>query len=381
MINYLKIVLGCMAVFFTTGCKDMYDLPDSAMNVRLLVVEGNLNSGSGSTTIKLSRTVNLKDTVQKKPELKATVTIEGENGVSYPLTGNMEGEYNSVQLPINANTKYRLRIKTTENKEYLSDYVPVLNAPPIDSVSWQRKESGLETGIQIYVNTHDPQNNTKYYRWDYDETWEFHSPIYSGFEYKNDSVLPRPDPTKVLICWKTELSNQVLVSSSQKLTEDRISFFPLITIPFGSIKFTVRYSILVRQYALTRQAYEYWDVLKKNTEQLGTLFDPQPSNFISNIHCVTNPNEQVVGFISAGSIAEKRLFISKNEVDPWSYFSPCIEDSVVKPKDYKLIFGKKFLIPTREEFNLIGVLVGYWGTEPMCADCTLRGTNVKPSFW
>ncbi|MES1222130.1 MAG: DUF4249 domain-containing protein, partial [Bacteroidota bacterium] len=307
MRKYLNIALGLLVVIVFAGCKDLYDLPDEVKNVRLLVVEGQINAGAGPTTIKLSRTVNLKDTASIKPELKAVVTVEGENGSNYTLTGDTKGQYSNAQLAINANVKYRLRIKTTDNKEYLSEYVPVVNAPPIDSVNWQRKESGIETGIQIFVNTHDPQNNTRYYRWEYDATWEFHSPYFSGFEFQNGKVISRVEPNKVLICWKSESSSQVFLGSSAKLSQDQISLFPLNIIPFSSIKISVRYSILVKQYALTKQAFEYWDVLKKNTEQVGTLFDPQPSNLISNIHCVSNPGELVVGFISAGAVSEKRF--------------------------------------------------------------------------
>lgn len=380
MKNYFRIAIACTIILFFAGCKEAYDLPDTAKNLNLLVVEGLLNSGPGQTIIRLSRTVNIKDTTKIKPELKATVTVEGENGNIFSLIGNTKGEYTNGLL-LDNNIKYRLRIKTFAGKEYLSDFVPVQKSPPIDSVTWQRRENVLEPGIQVYVNTHDPQNKTTYYRWEYDETWEFHSPYFSNFEYRNDSVVPRPDPIKLLICWKSELSNRILLGSSAKLDRDVISLAPVTVIPFASIKISVRYSINVKQYALTKEAYEYWDILKKNTEQIGTLFDPQPSNLISNIHCLTTPDEEVIGYISAGSITEKRLFILRNEVDPWNYFHGCPDEMPITPREYKSFFGNKILIPTRENFNMFGILIGYYGGPPGCVDCTTIGTNVKPSFW
>jgi uncharacterized membrane protein len=45
----------------------------------------------------LSRAVNLKDTAIK-PEVGAQVTVEGENGSSFTLIGNIKGEYSIAQL-------------------------------------------------------------------------------------------------------------------------------------------------------------------------------------------------------------------------------------------------------------------------------------------
>jgi Domain of unknown function (DUF4249) len=170
------------------------------------------------------------------------------------------------------------------------------------------------------------------------------------------------------------------VGSSAKLDQDIISLAPITVIPFTSVKITVRYSILVKQYALTKEGYDYWDILKKNTEQLGTIFDPQPSHLFSNIHCVTNPDEEVIGFISAGSTTEKRLFISRNEVDPWNFVSRCDEQTLVLPNEYKSIFGGGILIPLNP-LVMNGFVIGFYGGAPTCIDCRLTGTNVKPSFW
>jgi hypothetical protein len=381
MKNSIIILFAFIPIIFFESCKEIYNPPIEVQNIQLLVVEGLLNSGSTPTTIRLSRTVNLKDTATIKPELKAQVSVEGENGSSFTLTGNTKGEYSIAQLPLADNVKYRVHIKTFTGIEYISDFVPVQTPPPIDSISWQRKENVVEPGVTIYVNTHDPQNKTIYYRWQYDETWEFHSKYPSLFDYMNDLVVPRLDPDKILTCWNTSASNRILVGSSAKLAQDVISLAPITTIPFNSIKMSVRYSILIKQYGLTKEAYNYWDILKKNTEQLGTLFDPQPSHLISNIHCVTNPVEQVIGYISAGTTTEKRAFIYKDDVAPWGYFADCADEMQVFPKDYKFIFGGRTLIPTKEVIATGGLVIGYYGGPPTCVDCTITGSNIRPSFW
>ena len=66
-----------------------------------------------------------------------------------------------------------MHITTKNGKEYASDYSVVRTTPEIDSISWLRDNGG----VRIYINTHDDQNKTKYYRWSYSETWEFHAAL------------------------------------------------------------------------------------------------------------------------------------------------------------------------------------------------------------
>jgi len=89
--------------------------------------------------------------------------------------------------------KYRIRIQTADGKLYISEYVPIQNAPPIDSIHWQRTTDE----IKIFASTHDPLNNTRYYRWQYEETWEINSAFPSFFEYKNGFVDIRSNPMAI----------------------------------------------------------------------------------------------------------------------------------------------------------------------------------------
>ena len=50
-----------------------------------------------------------------------------------------------------------------------SDFATVKKHFYLITISW-KPENG---GIKIYVNTHDLENNTRYYDWKYEETWEF----------------------------------------------------------------------------------------------------------------------------------------------------------------------------------------------------------------
>lgn len=357
------------------SCRESFQLPESRRNINMLVVEGHLNNGGPQTIIRLSRAVNIEDTALVKPETGAQVSLSDGASQTFVFTEQAAGEYVFNQLVLHNNV-YRLRITTDDGKRYESDTLPVKDAPEIDSLSWRRGEKGVE----IFVNTHDPSKNARNYRWEYEETWALISHYPSLFEYKDFRVIARPDPNVVLFCWASEKSTRSLTASSKKLSEDVISMFPVTDVPSGSIKLSVRYSILVKQFALTEDAWSYWDILKGNTEQLGTLFDPQPSQLKSNIRCLTHPAEQVIGFVSAGKISEKRIFINRAEVQPWPYIAPCME--IIVPVDsLRFYFAPGNGYTPTTEWRVGNMLAGYYASTTPCVDCTSVGSNVRPSYW
>lgn len=373
----MKIILniaGWSIALCMLACRDQYPLPSEANNLKLLVVEGFLNS-NGPTSVRLSRTSNLSDPASVVAESGAQVMVEGDDNTTAILTGNNSGEYTNPQLNLKTNQKYRLKIISADGKEYRSDFVPVQASPDVDSVHWKRTAEG----VKFYVSTHDPQNKTWYYRWEYLETWEIHSALLSYYVYRDPNVVPRQDPFSIYFCWKNDLSKVILLNSSARLSQDVISAQPLHTIPIGTERISVRYSLLVKQYALTREAYQFWDILRKNTEQLGTLFDAQPSQVLSNIHAVNDPNDPVIGFISAGSFAEKRIFVKESEVAPWPYRREC-EPRNIPNDSLKFYFSNMAWIPL-EQWFIMNFFAGYTAGLRNCVDCTVGGSPVKPAFW
>jgi hypothetical protein len=164
-------------------------------------------------------------------------------------------------------------------------------------------------------------------------------------------------------------------------------------IPTSSEKIVHRYSILVKQYALTRDAYNFWAALKKNTQQIGTIFDAQPSATTTNLHCTSDPSQTVLGYISASTITQKRIFIDATQVQNWYYSSglackpsgACWFRGSVPPQ----FFSDGYLVPigpivkTNGCDGEIGPAFAVPVADITCVDCRLHlgGKTVKPAFW
>ncbi len=400
------LATGCLLVFAILcayqGCKKPFQPTIAGGPTNYLVVEGEINSGSDSTLIRLTRTVRLSAKAQTNVEQNAIVSIESAQHTLYPLTEIKPGTYAVAGLNLDETQQYRLDIKTSDGKQYESDFVPVADSPPIDSVSFNAdggKVSGQ--GVNLYVSTHDPSKKVQYFRWDYVETWEFESYAESFYKSNGDTVLPRDRVNdEIYRCWKNDTASTILLGNTARLSKSVIVNQPISFVNYQSEKVSVEYSILVRQYALTADAYNFYSILKTNTEQIGSIFDVQPSELQGNIHCVSNPQEPVLGYICIGNVATKRLFIQKNQLPFWVAVTFYTQDNcaVLQDKDpedpnepccsylkynpfnnglnqvdayinYNIGEDPLYLIPTTAMYNpFTGVITGYNANEPECID-------------
>ncbi|MEO5681536.1 MAG: DUF4249 domain-containing protein [Chitinophagaceae bacterium] len=384
----MKPILYCLMVLLITGCKEKYESPVVSPVTGYLVVDGVINSGPGTASLTLSRTTKF-DNRNIVYEKGAGVTVQGEDSSVYALLEKGQGIYSADNLNLKNTLKYRLRINASNGKRYLSDFVVVKNNPPIDSISWKIENNG----VQLYVNTHDARNNARYYQWYYDEAWQIQSSYYSTLKYKithsqsgdnytvvyRDSTTFSYDPT-IVNCWQFNAPLNLFLGSTAKLSQD-IIYLPVNYIPPASIKLGVMYSIRLKQYTWTKEGYEFLEKMKRNTESTGSVFDPQPSELKGNISCISDASETVIGFFNISPVQEKRIFIRRSDVPSWQYAAGCFDVEIENVSD-SIAHKALGLLPTVvEKQSPFGGIVTFKAAPPDCVDCTLRGSNKKPSYW
>lgn len=371
-------------VLLIAGCKEKFVSPAPTVVTGYLVVEGVINNEGGATNVRLSRTIGLNDTGNVR-ESGALVKLEDSNNSFFQLFENSNGNYTIDNLYLDTSLKYRLSIKTSNNEDYLSDFVKIIKNPPIDSISWERNNDG----VTIFANTHDPLNKTFYYQWEYNETWEFHSRFFTTLQYltspppnsQNIGVANRSPDDNISICWQYNSSSNILLGSSAKLSQD-IIHLPLINIPPASIKLGVLYSILVKQYVWSKEGYEFLERMKKNTEAVGSVFDAQPSELNGNIHCTTNPRQPVIGFFNICTIHQQRIFIRNADLPHWNFIGECSNEIEIENNPDSIAKKAAGLLPTTPKLlGPFGVILTFLASPTECVDCTLHGTNVKPTYW
>ena len=153
-------------------------------------------------------------------------------------------------------------------------------------------------------------------------------------------------------------------------------------LPKGSHKLAVKYSLLVRQTAISKEEFYFWHQLKKTTESLGGLLDPQPTQVMGNIRNANNPSAPVLEFFSGGVAREKRIFIDFYDLpDHLRIFDTrtnCSYDTITSTN----VAGQSVYERLINTVPLGPGANGYTKTLTECADCrTYGGTTTKPTFW
>ncbi|RSK48434.1 DUF4249 domain-containing protein [Hymenobacter rigui] len=381
-------LLACLAA----SCVERYEPEVLKSGSHYLVVDGFIN-GSGPTSIRLSRSINLDNgTGTYPPETKATVFIENLGGTRYALAESPGGVYTAAIRQLPPGQQYRLRIRTSGGDEYASEYTLLKQTPAIDQFEGRVQADGL----QLYISAHDNSSQTRYYRWQYEETWEFTSAYWSHWKFAKGTSQRRPyfpRTEDIYHCWRTENATLITTTSTVRLNQDAVRDYRLLFIPSSSKKLISLYSILVRQYAMSQEEFDYWEAVKKNTENIGTLFDPLPNRIQGNVHSLTDASEPVFGFVGACTVVEKRIFINRLSLPAqwWpvdEQYANCtdvatyIHDTLRLGKNmYEEFADTTYRIPINEIRRLDGTIIGFTNQTPDCVDCRRFGTNIKPSFW
>jgi hypothetical protein len=380
--SFYYLGFGLIAIFFSESCKVEYQPSIKNAAGSFIVVEGNIN-GEGITSVKLSRSrkVTWGDTAAYHYELNAHVDVEDNNNDIYPLYEKGKGVYEGF-ANVTEGHLYRLHFRTSDNEEYVSDFVRYKKTPPIDSLYWH----SLYSGVNIFLDTHDPSNKTKFYRWDYLETFDYHSYQHSILIYDtvHKKVIPRTHQADT--CWSTWYPGEILIDNTENLMQDVISKEHMLFIPYQDHRINMMFRLIVTQYALDSAGYQYWKAMRNNNQKIGSIFDPQPDLAKGNIHNISDTNELVLGYIGASSARKDTLYISNSEVTP-GWMPPPLDTcelTMLVPSD-SVLMEKYFhfggFVPIRKQ-DSSAYSETYLAGFGSCVDCTLHGgTNVKPAFW
>jgi hypothetical protein len=366
-----KIILF-LVILLLNSCITPF-IPEIEEDKELLVVEGLITDQPEVYTVKLSKSLPLGLKNVARPVKGCIVKISDDLGQVYTLKESVAGTY--VTDPSTFQGKigreYTLHISTiTGNKLSYESLPMVMNpVPKIDSVYYEKKiikekdEFGpaLE-GCQVYLNTHDPENSCKFYRWEFSETWEFR--------------LPYDVPNR--ICWLSANSDKINIKNTSVFEEDRVTGYPLNFISNQTDRLKVRYSMLVNQYSLNEDEYTYWEKLQNISQQVGGLYDMIPSAISSNINCIEDPTDKVLGYFSVSAAASKRIFIKDFFSGVIDLYTLCASDTIIGTGPIPGLNQTVWVIVN----NLASTPPNRIVTDSKgCADCTVRGTNIEPVFW
>ncbi len=355
---------SCLLLLIFNSCISPVNIdPDTPSNA--LVVDGFITTDFGPHEISLSRLTRFASTLEGGtifPEDDAVVFITDDQGNRVDLTRKetVRKEISNVCPPgipccnpvafffpttafpyttpetfrAEVGRTYVLNIIVRGGLTYQSSPQTVIPSPAIDSVSFNfvRLPStdplDVGTGVDVFVTWTDPVEQANFYSWRINGTYRLETPATPA----NSCCFFDPADGGASLCWIEERDvqgNELAFSDSQingtSLTR-KIGFVEDNGLRFANTNVSGdrQYFVEVEQLATSREAFAFNRLFASQLDIDGDIFDPPPSEIRGNVNNVNDPEELVIGFFGAYSIAKKGAFINRDileEVQPWT--NPC----------------------------------------------------------
>jgi hypothetical protein len=386
----IKNLMLLLLILIISGCTETLNLQTDTYK-EALVVEATITNELKKQEIKITKTSQFEDN-EIKPETGAIVIVHDDKGNVYPFQ-EVDGKYISqTEFKAEPNTQYGLDIFTKEGKNYKSSNEVLTSESQIQSITPKvvvDKDNGR--GVQIKVQSYDPTNSSKYYRYEYEETYKIIAPKWLSYKLvitgeRTVGFVSNSADTRT--CYSTKNSPEIIQTNTAGLQEDRVDY-QVRFISDQNYIISHRYSILVRQYVQSLEAYTFYKTLKEVSSSSSILSPKQPGLIFGNIKCVNDADAMVIGFFDVSTVSSQRIFFNYEDLFPGEPIPPYYVDCT--PTFYNFCFG--LAKPPCQGTTLISLLnndLVFYDPEPgssydvvpiECGDCTKFSSKEIPSFW
>ena len=410
-----------------SGCVEEFE-PENITEVLdgALVVDARITDENKQQTILLTRTFSF-DEIEPTPEIGAQVNIIDDLGGSIDFIENEPGNYSTIAaISLEQGRAYTLQITTADNVIYHSNKTTLPSRIELTELKTQRKFNNSENdGISITVSNSNNSSSANYFRYEYEETYKIIPPDYNPFIWdqvdydffcEDDdgwevTVTSRNEPAD--ICFGTNKSNNLIITSTSNLTTNDLENFEVRFIGSDNYAISHRYSILVKQYHHDINAASFFSSLEDFSSSESIFSNVQTGMLESNVSAKNSENAIVFGYFELSSYSEKRIFFNYEDFYPNEPLPPYIIscDVIREPALYpdgfhSTVIDGKIIVDRGSNSPLIeGIIagqIGYIGdnenflepddngelsrapflVKPLgCIDCRKFGDNVIPNFW
>ena len=379
---FLILILALL----TKGCISEFNANLPYEDSQILIVDGSIVGGE-LVTFYVGRSFSLDEKYTPAIHtVDAKLVVTGDNGYTSKEAISMGGGYYQLYIdPLEDEVVYSLKITTASGEVYESLPGKPLKTPPIDSLSFNQPNG---KDVHFYISTHDTENNENadYFFWTYRQDWEVKAHYPTGVLFHPDSGYY--EGVQNLICWGGETKQNILIGSTEALSENRLVNHDFLQETVTHKKFEHLFRIIVTQRAISRESYQYYKNKRSINEEMDGLFTPQPSEVKGNIECITNPDLKVIGYVDVvKNVSQQTLFVYSYELNRM-VFTPCTLGTLdwLFPPEFEAqpinfyLQGYRPVIRYLEELEDPEYIVEWAPSE--CVDCVIAGGSLtKPEGW
>lgn len=384
-----SLLILCFSILLCSCIKE-YDSVYVETGEPILIVNGQICSNSVCEFI-LRSTIGLNQTSEDalyQTVNGAVIEVRSSDGERFEAYTDIlsPGHYFVPVGQLNPNVSYYLYIECllrNRLEQFQSEPLRPLDSPSISEIEYEvHKQDSL---ISFYI-TSEPTREEIYYYWDYEECWEIYTPLRCDWEYvySKDTIIKSSVP--LYHGWAEKNRHNIVVGTNRDYVDGKMPRQLLYSVSISNDRFQTRYRTKVRQMSISKEEYEYYLTLKKQTDEMGGIFTPMPSDLPSNIYGLSG--NRAIGYIGVRNhVGESVLYVKGGENVGYRKYRP-IQTPDPKTIDnctYQEIFQMGFRIcqynPNIEETPWTKKV--QWAKR-WCVDCTdplWSASTKRPSYW
>lgn len=380
---FLPFVIGILI----NSCIEPFDAKTENFETAL-VIEATITDEIKKQEVYLARASKVEN-IGRNPEQNARVSIVDDAQNEYAFKEVSPGKYVSLtDFSILPKVTYQLHILTSDGRKYTSTPEKIPKETPItDFKAIASTNNKGQDGISIIV-TNAAYQEPKFFRYEYDETYKIIAPYWNGKKILSTypvSVNNGIALENERICYATARPKGLIIHQEKEVVANNdLPEFQLRFVDKDDYILAHRYSILVRQYTISNEAYVYLETLKKFSGQESVLSETQPGFFEGNVYSESSATEKVLGYFEVSSLSSKRIYFKFTDFYP-DELPPTIGKSCTA---YSAGLDTSPTLPELVRDNL----VRFFSVVPddpysanvvprICADCTVLGSSEVPDFW
>ncbi len=310
------IIYTILWLVILSGCEQIYT-PDIEVRNNVVVADARIVVGQ-ENQIHLYKSKSFNDNNDDYLGITdAVVSLIDNDGESYNTQGNNNGYYN-IGFDLDTAKQYKLHIEYLGNT-YESSFEPVLKIPHLDSIYGIPEVKILAEAGENNVNNFKEKQGVQLYG---DITYEKDMPYYRfggrkilQYNYSVSTYVMGDLVPDVMYGWYTIYPSgayNIAAPPEYSNTTDIIKhplFFLERSKTLNSKDNFAGWILIMYQYGISKTAYQYYNDLNSQLEANGKLFDPMYVQAQSNIKCVNNKDQLVLGIFEISRIKEYRFFI------------------------------------------------------------------------
>lgn len=367
------------------ACEEAFEPELDSSGKSLMVVDGMINNLPGPYTIKLSRSSNIENP-RFIPLSGYLVIIEDDLGNAEFCWESYPGNYLTTNTDFvgEVGRNYRIKILAPNGqKTYESNFERLREPTEIAAIDHKLEFTPDDdltydiAGYRFYISTEQAPADTAYFLWQLISTFKYTTDfkIYWRWEGR---LIPVFDYDTLHTCYSTDTLPDIFLLNSENLNPPVVSNFPLHYVTTQTRALMERYSLLVKQYSISKESYDFWRVVKDQNTNLGDLYSQQPFQVRGNIFNPANPDEIILGQFMVAGTSGKRIFVDK----PGQY----AEMRYPKCDDNEGIYDNMRFIsaypPSSYPLYVTRASGGTALPNQWCMDCRQSGGVLeKPIFW